>query len=173
MTNAPLEIERKFLIRMPCLSTLEAQDGVRIRHLLQAYLSTVPGITARVRCVREGADVRYIYTEKSRLSALSAMEEEYEIDAREYEELLQKADPTRSPIEKTRYAIPYAGHCIEIDIYPFWSDRAILEVELGSEEEAFLLPPYVQVLAEVSADKRYKNVNLAQAIPNDTLPGEA
>ena len=167
MPNAPLEIERKFLIRMPVLSALEAQPGVRIKQILQTYLSTVPGITARVRCVREGTAIDYIYTEKRRLSALTAVEEECAVPAEEYELLLQKADQARRPIEKTRYVIPYEGHDMEIDVYPFWQDRAILEIELKSEDEAFLLPPYLHVLAEVSGDKRYKNVNLARELPSD------
>ena len=58
---------------------------------------------------------------------------------------------------------------MELDVYPFWQDRAILEVEVKSEDEALLLPPDVTVVAEVTADKRYKNVNLAKSVPNDEI----
>ena len=57
-----------------------------------------------------------------------------------------------------------------MDIYPFWQDRAILEVEVRGEEETVLLPRGLHVIREVSADKRYKNVNLAKEIPTDPLP---
>ena len=102
----------------------------------------------------------------------TAEEEEYEIDEATYRAALRVSDPARLPIQKTRYAIPYAGHVMEVDIYTFWDDRATLEVELTDEEEEFLLPPYLSVIAEVTADRRYKNAQLAKEIPYDTLPPE-
>ena len=168
----PLEIERKFLIRMPSTARLLAEDGVRVKEMVQTYLSAPAGVTARVREVREAGGVRYIYTEKRRLTALTAEEEERELDEAAYEDALARRDESRSPIKKTRYAIPYAGHTVEIDIYPFWQDRAILEVELTREDEEFALPPYLTVLAEVTADRRYKNVMLAREVPHDPLTEE-
>ncbi len=168
----PLEIERKFLIRMPDAACLAAQEGVRIKHMTQTYLLAPAGVTARVRRIREDGRVTYVRTEKRRLSDRTAEEEEYEIDEATYRAALRVSDPARLPIQKTRYAIPYAGHVMEVDIYTFWDDRATLEVELTDEEEEFLLPPYLSVIAEVTADRRYKNAQLAKEIPYDTLPPE-
>ena len=58
-------------------------------------------------------------------------------------------------------------HTAEIDLYDFWQDRATLEVELATEAEAFTLPPFVTVLRDVTADKRYKNVSLAAELPRE------
>ena len=58
-------------------------------------------------------------------------------------------------------------HLAEIDLYDFWQDRATLELELSAEDEAFTLPPFVRVLRDVTADKRYKNVNLARELPTE------
>ena len=58
---------------------------------------------------------------------------------------------------------------MELDVYPFWQDRAVLEIEVESETEAVTLPPCLTVIAEVTADKRYKNVNLAKSVPNDDI----
>lgn len=168
----PLEIERKFLIRMPDLALLCAQEGVRVKRLTQTYLLAAPGVTARVRRCREDGRVTYIRTEKRRLSDRTAIEEECEIDEATYRAALRVADPARLPIRKTRYAIPYEGHVMEVDIYDFWHDRATLEVELSDEEEAFSLPPYLSVVREVTADRRYKNAQLAKEIPTDPLPPE-
>lgn len=168
----PLEIERKFLIRMPDVARLAAEDGVRIKHMTQTYLLAPAGVTARVRRIREDGRVTYVRTEKRRLSDRTATEEEHEIDEEAYRAALRVADPARLPIQKTRYAIPYAGHVMEVDIYTFWDDRATLEVELTDENEEFLLPPYLSVIAEVTADRRYKNAQLAKEVPNDELPPE-
>ena len=168
----PLEIERKFLIRMPDIAFLSAQPGARIKHITQTYLLSPAGVTARVRRVKEDGVVRYIRTEKSRLSDRTAIEREQELDEEGYRAALRVADPERLPIKKTRYAVPYEGHVMEVDIYTFWDDRATLEVELTSEDEAFLLPSYLSVVAEVTSDRRYKNAQLARAVPNDLLPEE-
>ncbi len=164
MPSIPLEIERKYLIRMPDTAWLAAQDGVRVKEITQTYLLDRPGVSARVRRVVEGGVERYIYTAKRRLSALTAEEDEREISAAEYEAYLQSADPARRPIHKKRYAIPYARHVVEVDIYEFWSDRATAEIELSAEDEAAPLPPYLAVIREVSADRRYKNASLAREI---------
>ena len=79
--------------------------------------------------------------------------------------LLKEADPTRHPVEKTRWCIPCGSHVLEIDLYPFWSDQAVLEVELQNEEEEFLLPPELRVIREVTGDPRYLNSSLARELP--------
>jgi CYTH domain-containing protein len=110
---------------------------------------------------------RYIETRKYRVSDLRATEEEKELSSAEYDALLALADPTLRPICKTRYAIPYKGHVVEVDLYDFWQDRATAEVELSHESEQAELPPCLSLIREVSDDKRYKNVNLARELPEN------
>lgn len=162
-----MEIERKFLIQMPDVAALTARPDCRVLRMVQTYLLAPKGETHRVRLVREGDAVRYIETTKRRVSALSAEETEREVDATTYGELLALADPARRAIEKTRYAFPFEGHTVEVDVYPFWQDRAVLEVELKSEQEHFVLPDFLPIIKEVTEDKRYKNVNLAKEVPMD------
>ncbi len=166
--QAPIECERKFLIRMPSEDALLAM-GAEKSHITQTYLAAPATLTARVR--RRVFDEKTVYTHtvKRRITALSAIEEEKEISPAEYDELLRSADPTRHPVEKTRYALPYAGHVLEIDVYPFWRRQAVLEVELESEKETFALPEFLTVLCEVTADKRYKNASLAKHIPAEDM----
>lgn len=167
--NIPIETERKFLIHMPDLDLLAECDGVRIKKIEQTYLCREDGKNARVRRIVEGERESFVKTVKQRISTLSALEEEYEIDADAYKSELEYADKTKSTVIKTRYCIPFEDHVIEIDVYPFWSDRAILEVELASEDESFSLPDFVRVIKEVSEDGRYKNTNLAKEIPYDEI----
>ena len=89
---------------------------------------------------------------------------EGEIDQLEYIRLSREVQPGCKPLGKTRYRIPYQGHVLEFDIYPFWQDRAILEIELKREDEGAAIPDYVHIIRDVSADPAYKNRSLAENV---------
>ena len=159
------EIERKYLIRYPDIDTLKAQWGVEQWEIVQIYLTASgPGETRRIRQVVSDGEIKYYKTFKRRLSDLSSEEDEGEIDQMEFIRLSQEVHPACKPLVKTRYRIPYQGHVLEFDIYPFWTDRAIMEIELERENEGAALPDYVQVIRDVSADIAYKNRSLAESV---------
>ena len=160
------EIERKFLIEYPDIDLLEKQSDSK-SDIAQTYLKTGDGFTSRVRKRTSNGVTKYIFTEKKRISDLKCIENEREIGVEEYNELLKLADPERITVEKVRYCIPYGNRVIEVDIYPFWSDRAIAEVEMEDEGEAVLLPDYLKVIRDVTSEKAYKNASIAKSIPND------
>ena len=165
-----LEIERKYLIRYPDVDLLSRRPGCERWDIIQTYLTDGEGgQTRRVRQVLADGETRRYRTFKRRVSALSSVEDEALITRDEYEALLRERDDTRSPIIKTRYRSPHEGHVIEIDVYPFWNDRAILEVELSSEDEPAALPDYVRVIREVSGEKAYKNRQLARRVPMEDI----
>lgn len=163
------EIEKKFLIRYPSHEVLSLiSEGKRSR-IVQTYLLSEEGITARVR-MREYSDrVKYTKTEKKRISFLSCFEDERTLTEAEYNKELEKADPKRNPIEKERLLLDFGGHTFEIDLYPFWDDRAVMEIELSAEDEAFEMPSSIEVIKDVTEDKRYKNARLAMEIPYDEI----
>ena len=167
MDTLPYEIERKFLIRRPDERELaRLGEGTRIT---QTYLRCEDGVTERVRMRgREGAWV-YTHTVKRRITDIRRVELEREISREEYLRLLERADPERRPIEKTRYCIPYAGQLLEIDLFPFWDDRAYLEIELKDESQSLSLPPELEIIREVTDDPRYTNSALAKSIPEDSF----
>ena len=117
----------------------------------------------------ENGNLKFIKTTKQRISTLSCYEQESEISAEQYENELRNADSKRSTVIKTRYAFPFASHTVEIDVYPFWNDRAILEIEMSSENEGIEIPDFLDIIKEVSLDNRYKNTNLAISIPFDAI----
>lgn len=159
------EIERKYLIRYPDIRTLQAQKGVEQWEIVQIYLTVSgPGETRRIRQVVSGGEIKYYKTFKKRLTDLANEEDEGEIDQLEYIHLCQEQQPGCKPVGKTRYRIPYEGHILEFDIYPFWDDRAILEIELEHENEGAAIPDYVQIIRDVSADLAYKNRSLAENV---------
>ena len=71
------------------------------------------------------------------------------------------ADPTKRPIRKTRYCLVYKNQYFEIDLYPFWDDKAIVEIELNDENQDIELPKQLKLIKEVTNDPNYKNSALA------------
>ncbi|MBQ8345310.1 MAG: hypothetical protein IJY42_03480, partial [Clostridia bacterium] len=62
--QAPIEIERKFLIRFPDVALLKAQTDCRELKFTQTYLTAEPGCTHRVRAVEEAGTLRFYQTRK-------------------------------------------------------------------------------------------------------------
>ena len=170
MDEIHFEIERKYLIRMPDRAWLEKEaEGTEIT---QTYLLSPPGTTERVR--RRGRDSVYVctHTTKTKLSDLRRIEEEEVITEEEYGRLLQRADPERRVIRKTRWCFRYEGQLFELDVFPFWDDRAYLEIELRDESQKVSLPPDLTIIREVTEDPRYTNAALSVKIPYDDIGKE-
>ena len=137
---------------------------------MQIYLTVSgPGETRRIRQVVSGGEIKYYKTFKKHLTDLTNEEDEGEIDQLEYIHLCQEQQPGCKPVGKTRYRIPYEGHILEFDIYPFWNDRAILEIELEREDEGAAIPDYVQIIRDVSADPPHQNRSLAENVVYETI----
>ena len=158
----PLEIERKFLIRYPDVKWLETRPSCRRVEISQTYLTAAPGEEIRIR--QRGADGSYYYYEtvKKPLDGLKRVEIERRLTQKEYLRRLMDADPNKRTIRKTRYCLMYEGQYFEIDLFPFWSDRALCEIELSDETAAVTLPPELKVIREVTDDPAYRNAALAE-----------
>lgn len=165
----PCEIERKYLIRYPDFAEIEKNALYNKVDITQVYLKTPNGNNCRVRKRGAGDDAVYIKTEKHQITDVVRTEVETRLTAAEYNELLQYADPDRKPINKTRHLVLWQGKYFELDVYPFWQDRAIVELELTDENEAVELPPFLSVVKEVTDDKRYTNANLAKEVPYEQI----
>ena len=159
----PLEIERKFLIEYPDLEKLEKLPNCQRVEIIQTYLVAPDGEESRVR--QRGADGNYIYiqTTKKKVTNLKRVEVERRLTQDEYLRLLMDADPNCRPIRKTRYCLTYDNQYFEIDVYPFWNNQAIVEIELNNEHDEIRFPSYIKVIQEVTADERFKNASLARA----------
>ena len=157
----PYEIERKFLIEYPNLKWLESLPNVQKVEIIQTYLNSDNDDEVRVR--QRGLDGNFIYTQtiKRKVTAIKRMEIEKRLSKDEYLSLLMNADTSRRQIRKTRYCMTYKNCYLELDIYPFWQDKAILEIELSSELTPIEIPPEIAVIKEVTNDLSYRNINLA------------
>jgi len=159
--NEPLEIERKYLIRHPGVEKL---NNICDKHsvICQTYLKSEKGVSRRVRKLESEQAVEYWYNEKTRISDTTRIEKEHLVSEEEYRHLLTEADSDSHTIIKTRYYLHHGKHCFEIDIHPEWDDRAIMEVELEDENAVIDFPEEIEIIREVTADRRYTNVSLAR-----------
>lgn len=148
----PLEIERKFLVRDDSYKE-QAHSHSRI---IQGYICSGQGRTVRVRLRDEQAFLTIKGPSAS--GGLSRYEFEKEISADEGLSLLSLCEP--GLIDKVRWLVPMPdGHTFEVD--EFHGDNeglVIAEVELGSEDEAYLRPDFLG--EEVTGDRRYYNSQL-------------
>ena len=157
----PYEIERKYLIEYPDIKALEALPNCEKVEIIQTYLKSDEGEEVRIR--QRGSKGHYIYfeTRKRTISGLKRVEIERRLSKDEYLERLMDADPARRPIRKDRYCLADGNQYFEIDIYPFWSDKAIVEIELSDPNEEIRFPKNLKVIREVTEEEAYKNSALA------------
>lgn len=144
------EIERKFLVVGEYKTQAFAQSRI-----IQGYISSARGRTVRVR-IRDGKGYLTIKG-ASNASGTSRYEWEKEIPLEEAEELMKLCE--LGIIDKTRYLVRSGAHVFEVDeFYGENEGLTVAEVELGSEEEAFVKPDFIGV--EVTGDIRYYNSQL-------------
>ena len=157
----PFEIERKYLIEYPDLEWLESIPNCQRVEIIQTYLKSENDEEVRVR--QRGYDGHYIYfqTTKRKVSDIRRVEIERRLSESEYIRLLMNADTTKRQIRKDRYCLTYKNQYFEIDVYPFWNDRAIAEIELSDENAEIVFPEQIKVIREVTGDARYRNSTMA------------
>ncbi len=157
MGSSKREIERKFLVK----NDAWRMQAARKVHFAQGYLNNAanPENKCSIRVRIEG--------DKARLNIKSM---EFGVSRDEYEYAIPKSDAEKMlrtlvigpVIEKVRYFVPYEGYLWEVD--EFLGDNAgliVAEVELSAEDEMPPLPEWIGT--EVTDDRRYYNVSLAQS----------
>lgn len=143
-----LEIERKFLVKKGSAWKSAAFSS---SHIQQGY---IPADGATVR-VRTRDDKAYLTIKgKTAASAITRYEFEKEILPEEAQQLLKLCKG--GVIDKTRYLVRSGEHVFEVDEFHGANDGLVMaEVELGSENEAFVKPDFIG--PEVSVDKHFRN----------------
>lgn len=150
-----VEIERKFL-----LADSSWKQGARGLVLRQAYLSTDPDRTVRVRLaeVEAGRHQGWL-TIKGRAAGPVRAEFEYPIPADEAAVLIENLC-LDSAIEKIRYRVDHAGDVWEIDEFSGANAGLVVaEIELDSADQPFATPAWLG--PEVTDDPRYTNARLS------------
>ena len=157
--SAPEPGKRKFLVAMPDPDLLSRRYGALPIEMMQTYLlASDPGIERRIRQQNSLGQQLFFYTQKRVAADGTRWVTERPISEKEYVTYLMEADLSLHSVRKLKYRFRHAGHRMELDVYPFARDRAILFV-YGAEP--FELPPEIEVLRDVSGDSSYKNRSLA------------
>ncbi len=158
----PIEIERKFLIEYPDIAWLESLPHCHKVDIIQTYLQSANSDEVRVRQRGENGSYTYYQTTKRNVTAVKRVEIERRLTQREYLTLLMDADPAMHPIRKTRYCMTWDEQYFEIDVYPFWDDRAIVEIELSDENAEIHFPKELKIIREVTEEERFRNYTMAR-----------
>lgn len=164
MGKRGLEIERKWLIRVP--PSLEKLGRMKARPLgiEQIYLTEdPPGTIRRLRRITDDGVVTYVLTIKRRISNLVRAEAEDEISEARATALLAQVDPQRDPIVKTRWVFEHAGTVFELDIFSEPLGLTILEAELSNPEQRVILPP-LAIVREVTDELEFNNYELSRRL---------
>ena len=98
---------------MPCPAKLSVAQRMGVRE----------GIF-RIRKRGSGEDAVYIKTVKIKINDLKRIEKETYLTKSEYTDLLNRKECITGIISKDRYCIVYDDSYYELDVYPFWKDRA-------------------------------------------------
>ena len=143
-----VEIERKFLV----VGDEYRRMAYSSDRIVQGYICRADGNSVRVR-IRDGRG--YLTIKGPSLDGgLSRYEWEREISLAEAEDMLLLCRDAK--IDKRRYLVKCGSHTYEVD--EFYGDNeglTVAEVELQSEEEAFVKPAWLG--EEVTGDVKYYN----------------
>lgn len=164
-----IEIERKYIIKMPDLDEICAQASHTESRILQIYLPSEQGETRRIRRREYPDRTLYIETKKLRIDGMSSREIEREIGKEEFDRLALSPLEGTEPIRKTRHTFDYLGQIFEIDIYPQWRSTAIMETELDSRERVVEMPPFIDIVREVTGNKAYSNASMSKSFPDEDI----
>jgi adenylate cyclase len=146
-----MEIEKKYLLSELPKIRMNSEDTIK-----QGYIFTSNG---EMRVRQKGN--RFFLTVKSD-GNLTRQEWEEEIPAWVFETLWLQTEGRR--VEKTRFSISFNTTVLEFDeYYGELEGLFTLECEFANEQAAgqFTLPEWVENAVDITANKAYKNKNLA------------
>ena len=165
--RSQVEIERKYIIKMPDLEVLTLQQDYSRSEILQIYLPSEVGESRRVRRRIYNEKTVYIETRKIRIDNMSSTEIERELSLLEFSVLAAEIKEGTIPIEKVRHTFIYENQLFEIDVFPRWTGTAIMETELDSRERQVEFPAFLEIVREVTGDKAYSNAAMSRSFPNE------
>jgi CYTH domain-containing protein/thymidylate kinase len=154
----PVQEERIFRVRI-IGDIPECSESL----ITQTYLVAEPGCEVRLRR-REwsGGKVVNVHRSKKRISDTEIIETERNVDNNLYEQMLQQADPYRATIKKKRQSFIWKGQFFEIDTFlsPI-NDLVMMETKGVAEQETVKVPPFIEILEDVTGNSKYLNYNIA------------
>lgn len=159
----PQKVERKFLLHGG-----QQTDVIPVHfqelEIEQTYLTSPAGAKARVQ--RRGERGSYVYTHKMKRTTSEGkrVEVEYPLSGREYISMLAEADSRRVTLKKMRRVFLWKNHYFEWDTFlepEKHKGLEILKTEVPSLDSPLDLPPFLQVMEEVTGHDAYRGATMA------------
>jgi adenylate cyclase len=148
----PVETERKFQV----VGVPEGLAQMPYRKIRQGYM--VLGADGSESRLRDDDGLHFLTIKSG--GDLSRREWETVITSDQFDTLWPSTEGRR--VEKIRYEIPHGDRVVELDVYGGHLEGLVTaEVEFGSEAEAMAFEPPDWLGADITANKAYKNQNLA------------
>lgn len=157
----PLQIERKYLIQKPSISSLSQYASINVTTILQTYMDAPMHVERRLRKYNQDGNCSYYLTNKREISGSKRLKTEEKISERMYTQYLSETTSSCS-IQKERICFVYHNQYFKLDLFDFSNDFALLEIELTTENDAIDLPDFLKVVKEVTSDPHYRNYHLAK-----------
>ena len=164
-----IETEKKYIIRKPSYKTVSEQKAFTESEILQIYLES-EFVTHRVRRRKFSyGKTEYTENKKVRITPMSSEEYEREISEEEFYSLAKNIEKGASELHKIRLTFEWRGKTFEIDLYEPWKKTCIMEIELECEDEKIVMPPFIEVLSDVTGKREYSNHSMAHKFPEEII----
>ena len=155
---APLEIEKKFLLKeLPSIG----EQGIDFQEIdiEQFYVISNNKKDEEVRLRKRGQNGVFTFyrTVKSTIVPGTRTEVEEQVTEDEYNWSQRYKLKGSKAIKKKRFCFIYKNQYFELDSFISTTHRPILEIELTSENEEVILPPWIDIEAEVTENPAYSN----------------
>lgn len=159
----PVEIERKFLLkRKPNFSLRYFRDIAKVS-IEQMYLKC----GKRIRKISQNGYSSYYLTEKYDIKGSAAgvrREIENNISALDYISLSEKREMSTKIIKKDRYYFVWENQYFELDVFHEPKGLCLLEIELINSNDTVKLPPFLEIVREVTVEPKYTNHAIARGL---------
>lgn len=157
--SAPEPGKHKFLVAMPDREALTKRYGALPIEMMQTYLlSSDPALERRIRQQTSFGEQLFFYTTKRVGEDGVRWITERPISEKDYVTYLMEADLALHSVRKLKYRFTCHNRRMELDVYPFSKDRAVLFIYGPDPVEP---PEEIRIIREVTNDAEYKNRALA------------
>lgn len=153
------ECKKRYLIEYPNLSILNQNGKIKKIEIYQTYLKCTDDEKIQIR--KRGLNGDYIYYQtRARVLNNELLQVEKRLTKEEYDEKLASLGSTSKQLKRIRYCLNETNNYLEIDTYPFWQDKAILNVNLLDINDQVNIPEMIKVIEDVTNKKEYLNSEL-------------
>lgn len=161
----PVEIFKKYLVEIndEVIEKVKSETNVSYVHILQHYLNSPEGIEKRIRKREKDGNTIYYYSEATQLTPNTRIKRDRILSERQYNDFSADINRDLNIVDKERYGFIENNRFFKLDIFSFDKTKALLSVQIPSEQEKVVIPDYFNVLKEVTDDVNYKNYYLAKS----------